>query len=67
MEHFYLRPSTGAKVRDPVTKEHLQYNDGRGELKPRSNYWLRRVEEGVAVVVIKPAADEKKAAVEKGR
>lgn len=51
--HFNIKPSPGAKVRDPVTNQHLTDGEnGSGELKPRSSYWLRRVSEGVVLVVI---------------
>lgn len=52
-EHFNIKPSPGAKVRDPVTNQHLTDGpEGKGELKPRSSYWLRRVKEGVVVIVV---------------
>lgn len=63
MDSFYLKPSPGAKVRDPVTKEHLKAD---GESKPRDSYWLRRVADGVVSVVINPAAVTSKAADLKG-
>lgn len=50
--HFNIKPSPGAKVRDPVTNQHLTDGDGGGEVKPRSSYWLRRVNEGVVVIVV---------------
>lgn len=50
---FFLKPSAGAKVRDPITKQHLK---AEGESKPRSNYWVRRVASGEVVIVKNPAA-----------
>lgn len=50
---FFIKPADGAKVRDPVTKQHLR---AEGESKPRSNYWLRRVASGeVTEAVQQPA------------
>lgn len=58
--HFKIKPSPGAKVRDPVTTQHLtDGEDGNGELKPRSSYWIRRVKEGVVVIVAVQATEKK--------
>lgn len=62
--HFFLKPSPGAKVRDPVTKQHLAAD---GESVPRSSYWLRRVAEGVVVVVVQPAAAASEAVEKAGK
>lgn len=51
---FFIKPSLGAKVRDPVTKQHLHAD---GESKPRSNFWLRRIASGEAVSA-QPAAEK---------
>lgn len=50
---FFIKPASGAKVRDPVTKQHLRAD---GESKPRSNYWLRRVASGEVVEAAQHAA-----------
>lgn len=50
---FFIKPASGAKVRDPVTKQHLSAD---GENKPRSNYWLRRIASGEVVKSVQPAA-----------
>lgn len=45
---FVVRPREGLIVRDPETHALLRAD---GERKPRSRYWLRRVNEGSCVVV----------------
>lgn len=52
---IFIKPASDAKVRDPVTKQHL---DAAGESKPRSNYWLRRIASGEVVEIAQPAADK---------
>lgn len=59
METFVLKPSPGASVRDPVTLELLKDNEGKGEQKPRSNYWMRRVADGTAIIVVQPVEKTK--------
>lgn len=54
MKTFFIKPVSGAKVRDPVTKQHLRTE---GESKPRSTYWLRRVESR-EVEEFQPAAEK---------
>lgn len=49
---IFIKPASGLKVRDPVTKQHLK---AEGESKPRSNYWLRRVASG-EVLIAQPAS-----------
>lgn len=49
MERKILKPGKdGLLVRDPVTKRHLK---PEGEEKEMTNYWVRRVICGDAVVV----------------
>ena len=44
-----IKPArNGLVVRDPRTGEPL---DPRGQLKPRSNYWMRRLRDGDVVDV----------------
>jgi len=43
-----IKPSGNFLVRDPVTKAHLK---PEGEVKPRNNYWLRRLASGEVVEV----------------
>lgn len=50
---LFIRPASGLKVRDPVTKQHLS---DAGERKPRTNYWLRRLASGEVVIVDRPAS-----------
>lgn len=52
---IFIKPAAGAKVRDPVTKQHLK---AEGESKPRSNYWLRRVASGEVVEAAQPGASK---------
>ncbi len=59
---FFIKPSPGAKVRDPVTKQFLAEE---GENKQRDSYWLRRVAAGEVIVVQQPAAEAPKAAAKK--
>lgn len=40
---FYLIPNGDARPRDPLTGKPL---DPKGETKPRSSYWLRRLRDG---------------------
>jgi len=54
-ETIFIKPAPGAKVRDPVTKQHLH---AEGESKPRSNYWLRRLASGEVVKAVQPAASK---------
>ena len=50
---IFIKPANGAKVRDPVTKQHLK---AEGERKPRSSYWLRRIASGEVIQAAQPAA-----------
>lgn len=50
---FFIKPASGLKVRDPITKQHLS---AEGESKPRTIFWLRRVASGEVVVIKKPVA-----------
>jgi len=43
-----LKPAKGMLVRDPETGRHL---DSKGENKPRSSYWLRRLNDGDVVEI----------------
>lgn len=52
---LFIRPASGLKVRDPITKQHLREE---GESKPRTNYWLRRVRAGEVVVINKPTSSD---------
>jgi hypothetical protein len=40
---FYLIPNGDARPRDPITGKPLA---PKGETKPRSSYWLRRLRDG---------------------
>ncbi len=40
---FFLRPSPGIRVADPVTGQYLP---DAGALMPRSAFWLRRLADG---------------------
>lgn len=41
-EKFYLVPVEGRRVKDPETRQVLT----AGELKPKTNYWQRRLRDG---------------------
>lgn len=57
MQNFTVKPKVkGAKVLDPDSFEPLKEE---GELKPRDEYWLRRILDG-SVVEIKTTAKDKK-------
>ncbi|MGD9664617.1 MAG: DUF2635 domain-containing protein [Novosphingobium sp.] len=60
---FFIKPASDAKVRDPITKQHLR---AEGESKPRTNYWLRRVASGEVVIANERAAEPKTFNVKKG-
>lgn len=42
MRTINVKPQGGLLVRDPVTREPLK---PKGESKPRSTYWLRRIKD----------------------
>jgi hypothetical protein len=47
MQKFNVKPANKALlVRDPITRTPLA---GKGELKPRNGYWLRRVIDGSVI------------------
>lgn len=50
---FFIKPKPGAKVRDPHTGIHL--ND-EGEIKPRTSFWMRRVNDGDVLEAETPKA-----------
>lgn len=66
-ERVLMRPTReGLIVRDPITMNPLL---AEGELKPRSQYWLRRIKDGDVEVVEptkKPAPARKKATTNEG-
>ncbi|MEQ5119499.1 DUF2635 domain-containing protein [Morganella morganii] len=43
MTELYLKPAPGVTVRDPETLQPLAE---KGERKPRTTYWLRRLKDG---------------------
>ncbi|EMM7986886.1 TPA: DUF2635 domain-containing protein [Morganella morganii] len=43
MTELHLKPVTGLTVRDPETMQPLAE---KGERKPRTAYWLRRLKDG---------------------
>lgn len=43
MTELHLKPATGLTVRDPETLQPLAE---KGERKPRTTYWLRRLKDG---------------------
>lgn len=43
MTELHLKPATGLTVRDPETLQPLAE---KGERKPRTIYWLRRLKDG---------------------
>ncbi|EMQ4857607.1 DUF2635 domain-containing protein [Morganella sp. B601] len=43
MTELYLKPVAGLTVRDPETLQPLAE---KGERKPRTTYWLRRLKDG---------------------
>lgn len=45
---FHIKPRAGRRVRDPIT---LRVLDDAGDMKPQSNYWLRRLQDGDVEVV----------------
>ncbi|MBL4830036.1 MAG: DUF2635 domain-containing protein [Aliivibrio sp.] len=48
MQTVRLKPKKGLLVRDPLTREPLK---ATGETKPRNTYWLRRIQDGTALIV----------------
>ncbi|MFM2627377.1 DUF2635 domain-containing protein [Vibrio chagasii] len=58
---FHIKPArSGLLVKDPQTRVPLKK---RGELKPRSAYWLRRLADNSVVLVndtAKPTAEKEK-------
>lgn len=50
---FFIKPKPGAKVRDPHTSIHLA---DEGELKPRTSFWVRRINDGDVVETKAPKA-----------
>jgi hypothetical protein len=57
MKTFNIKPAVAKqKVLDPITFAPLKT---KGEVKPRNEYWLRRVLDK-SVVEIKPTAKEQK-------
>lgn len=53
MQILKIKPASGARVLDPVTKLPLAAD---GEQKPRSNYWMRRISSGEVVIVVESAS-----------
>lgn len=43
MTELHLKPAPGVTVRDPETLQPLAE---KGERKPRTTYWLRRLKDG---------------------
>lgn len=66
MKRAFLKPAPGLKVRDPVTKQHL---DAAGQWKPMEGdagtFWRRRIAAG-EVIEVKPEAPAKPVAKGKG-
>lgn len=58
MKTIYIKPVKGQQVLDPETRQPLAET---GEHKPRSEYWLRRLIDGV-VVETKPKTSQEQAA-----
>ena len=55
MDKFTIKPKVaGSKVLDPISKQPLK---GKGEEKPRNEYWCRRILDG-AVIELKTNSKE---------
>ncbi|EKN3738792.1 MULTISPECIES: DUF2635 domain-containing protein [Yersinia] len=48
MTELHLKPAPGLMVRDPDSYEPLA---AKGEKKPRTGFWLRRLKDGDVVTV----------------
>lgn len=60
LNHLRLKPAQkGLLIRDPITGQPLAE---KGEKKPRSPYWLRRLKDGdvIDLDAVKPAANKAK-------
>lgn len=51
MTKFFIKPVGGVTVRDPEILELLAQS---GELKPKTGYWLRRLNDGDIEVAEQP-------------
>jgi len=57
MQTFKIKPLAGISVLDPDSKQPLKKS---GEVKPRNEYWLRRLVDGVVIEInIKPTKENK--------
>ncbi|WP_392434957.1 DUF2635 domain-containing protein [Yersinia sp. HM-2024] len=61
MTELHIKPAPGLTVRDPDSYEPLA---AKGEKKPRTGFWLRRLKDGdvVTVTAVVDAAAPKKGA-----
>lgn len=48
MDNVHIKPRENVQVRDPLTGRALKT---RGEKKPRTSYWLRRLRDGDVILV----------------
>ncbi|WP_145598797.1 DUF2635 domain-containing protein [Yersinia alsatica] len=56
MTELHIKPAPGLTVRDPDSYEPLVE---KGEKKPRTGFWLRRLKDGDVVPVITAVAQKK--------
>ncbi|KAB7624322.1 DUF2635 domain-containing protein [Alkalilimnicola sp. S0819] len=48
---LHIKPAPGRQVRDPITAQPLA---AKGEHKPASSYWLRRLRDGDVIDLTAP-------------
>ena len=56
MQTFKIKPLAGISVLDPDTKQPLKQS---GEVKPRNEYWLRRLVDGVVIEIQSKSKEDK--------